>query len=131
MGMEETDITDPSSGRNISVSTTARILYRKMNPEYEGLRNIRLNEIIANDFAKHSGRVLHYFRLGKADKTRSEQLDSSGGTKANVAEIRGSSSFYYISAIKDRSIEILTVQSSWLKPKYKGSSKSPMEFGDS
>ena len=131
MGMEDSEISDPSSGKDIYISTTTRILYRKMYPEYATLRNVRLNEIIAKEFARNSNHVLHYFRLGKKDKPRSEQMGSSGETMANAGEIRGSSSFYFISAIKERSIEILTVQASWLKPKYKGSSKSPIELGDS
>jgi hypothetical protein len=115
-GLEATDVNDPKTGLTISVSTTTRKMFRKMYPEqYGGMRNVRLNYVIAEEFAKSSANVVHYFRLGK-DKD------------AGVAEIRsGGSGVYYISAIRERSVDILTVQASWLQPKYKGSASSPME----
>lgn len=123
-GMENSEIKDPSSGKPISISTTARLMWREAWPsEYSEMRNARLNIEIAKDFASNAGNVLHYFRLGGDD--------SAGTAHRGTAEIRsGSSSFYYISAIRSSSIDILTIQVSWLKPKYKGSIDNPMELGD-
>lgn len=108
-GMEETEVTDPKTGLTINVSTTARLIFRKMFPtEYGALRNARLNAIIAEDFAKSSNNAVHYFRLGK-------EKDQG------VAEIRSASisGVFYISAIRENSIDIITIQSDWLRPKYK------------
>jgi hypothetical protein len=120
--MEEVESKDPKTGLTIRISTTTRLVYRHMYPEqYGDLRNIRLNDVIAKQFSGSD--VVHYFRLG----TGSEKGTGHGG----VAEIRyGPSGIYYISAIRQNSIDILTVQSDWLKPKYKGSAERPMEMGD-
>lgn len=116
--IEETEITDSKTGKKIRISTTTRLLYRKINPqEYASMRNARLNLIIAEDFASQSGNVLHYFRLGKEGRD-------------GVGEIRGSASAYFISAVKDEFIDILTIQRSWLKPKYQGSRENPIALGD-
>ncbi len=131
--LEETEITDPKSGKAIRISTTARLVYRKMYPaDYGSLRNARLNLIIAKEFVQNSGHVLHYFRLGKKGP-RTEHKPSGGEEGqiyANVAEIRGTSKFFFISAIKENSIDILTIQSNWLKPKYQGSKENPIALGD-
>lgn len=135
MSLEETKISDSSTGRHIRISTTVRLMYRKAYPdEYGHLRNARLNQIIARDFVANSSNILHYFRLGKKDKSQADYQPpgaEKGKVYSGTGEIRGSSSFYFISAIKDDSIDILTVQASWLKPKYKGSESDPIEMGDS
>ena len=134
-GLEDSDITDPATGKKIRISTTIRLMYRKAYPnEYGPMRNARLNIEIAKDFVNNSSNVLHYFRLGKKDRSRADYKPSgakSGQVYANVAEIRGTSSSFFISAIKDSSIDILTIQNSWLKPKYKGSKDDPIALGDS
>lgn len=97
------------------------------------MRNVQLNDLIAREFAKNANQVLHYFRLGDADQTRTEYQPPGaepGKVYADVAEIRGSSSFFYISAIRGEYIDILTVQSSWLKPRYRGSREKPIALGD-
>lgn len=133
--LEETEITDPSSGKQIRVSTTTRLLYRKSYPqEYGQMRNARLNQVIAKDFASNSNNVLHYFRLGKKGTSRTEYKPvgaEEGKIYGNVAEIRGNASSFFISAIQDDTIDILTIQNSWLKPKYRGSEENPMALGDS
>lgn len=123
--MESTEMKDPKTGKVIAVSTTVRILYRKMFPtHYEHLRNPRLNAAIAKHFAQSGDNVLHYFKLGTGDE--------SGTGHRGTAEIRmGPSGVYYISAIRENSVDILTVQSKWLKPKYKGSASEPLEMSDS
>ena len=132
--LEETEVVDPSSGKQIRISTTTRLLYRKAYPqEYGDMRNARLNQAIAKDFASNSGNVLHYFRLGKRGAPRNEHKPEGaeeGKVYGNVAEIRGNASSFFISAIQDDTIDILTIQNSWIKPKYKGSQDKPMAFGD-
>jgi hypothetical protein len=117
-GLEETEVADSRTGKVIRISTTVRIIYRKLYPEeYGTMRNARLNQVIAADFAQQSGNVLHYFRLGK---------DASGG----IGEIRGSSSSFFVSALKSETIDVLVIQKSWLKPRYQGTREDPVELGD-
>lgn len=127
--LEETEVVDPSSGKPIRVSTTTRLLWRKSYPEeYGHMRNARLNVLIAEEFADKANQVVHYFRLGKTGKARSEFEPpgaEEGKVYADVGEIRGDSSFYYISAIRSDSIDILTIQNAWVKPKYRA-----MEVGE-
>lgn len=132
--LETTEVKDSKTGKEIRVSTTARLIYRKAYPnEYGSMRNHRLNMTIAKDFVNNAGNVLHYFRLGKKESPRHEYkpVGSGGDIYANVAEIRGTSSSFFISAIKENTIDILTIQTSWLKPKYKGSHEEPIALGDS
>lgn len=105
-GLEETKITDPKTGKDIFVSTTARLVFRKYWPDKFGfMRNANLNEIIAKNFSSQHD-VVHYFWIDK--------------TKRIIAEIRqGDSGFFYISAIRDNRIDIITIQSQWLRPKYR------------
>lgn len=116
-GLEETEITDPKTSKDIAVSTTARIMFRKAWPDqYAQMRNVRLNIEIAKDFASNSGNVVHYFWMNKE--------------KRIIAEIRkGSSSFFYISVVRGKRIDVLAIQSSWLKPKFRSSSQV-IELGD-
>ncbi len=107
MGLELTEVSDPKNQKDISVSTTTRIMYRKMYPDqYGGMRNVELNNIIAREFAQHSSGVIHLFWISK--------------DKRIIGEIRqGRSGSFYISAIRGSTIDILTIQSSWFRPKYK------------
>lgn len=133
--LEDTETTDPKTGKTIRISTTVRLIYRKLYPqEYGDMRNARLNLVIAKDFVANANNVLHYFRLGSKEVSRTEHQPAGaekGKVYANVAEIRGTSSSFYVSAIQDNSIDILTIQKSWYKPKYKGTEDAPMEMGDS
>lgn len=122
--MEITEVDDPGTGKTVAVSTTVRLLFRQAWPEkYGDMRNSRLNYEIAKDFIANSGNVLHYFRLGTGDE--------SGTGHSGVAEIRaGGSSFFYISAIRSKSIDILTMQADWIRPKYEGSADNPLVLGE-
>lgn len=116
--LEETEITDPRHGKEIRISTTTRLIYRKAYPqEYGAMRNARLNQVIAKEFAAQANSVLHYFRLGESGRE-------------GVAEIRGNASSFFIAAIKDDSVDVLTIQNSWFKPKYRGTRENPIELGD-
>lgn len=134
-GLEDTEMTDSKTGKKIRISTTVRLIYRKSRPEeYGSMRNSVLNVEIAKDFVANSGNILHYFRLGKKETTRTEHEPpgaEKGMIHANVAEIRGSASSFFISAIQDSSVDILTIQNNWMKPKYKGSQEDPFALGDS
>lgn len=110
-GLEETMITDPNTGLKIRVSTTTRKMYRHIyrGQEHEFMRNARLNEVIANDFAGSSDKVVHYFKLGKA-----------GDPERAKAEIRNraGSVMFFIAIERGSYIDILTLQSAWKSPKY-------------
>ena len=105
MAFEESLVTDPETGLLIRVSITTRKIYRK-NVKFAHVRNADLNDIIAKSFADSRKRVIKRFKL----------KDGSG-----EAEIRGKkgTTSYYISAIRDGSIDILTIQNGYKKsPKY-------------
>lgn len=113
-GMEETGVTDPATGLSIFISTTTRIMYRhiyRSNPElgYSSMRNAHLNQIIAEDFANSSSKVVHHFKLGK-----------SGDAERGIGEIRNRNGtvMFFISSVGGSSINILTLQSAWKSPKY-------------
>lgn len=113
-GLEETGISDPETGLPIYISTTTRLVYRHMYRNYPDLgystmRNARLNQIIAEEFANSSSKVVHHFKLGK-----------SGDSERAVGEIRNRNGtvMFFISAIGGSSINILTLQSAWKSPKY-------------
>lgn len=134
MALEDTDIKDPATDLSIRISTTVRILYRKAYPnEYGTMRNARLNYVIAKEFISNSNKVIHYFRLGKKKSPQNEFKppgSEEGKVYTGVGEIRGAGSFYFVSARKSDTIDILTIQASWLKPKYRGSAEKPIEVGD-
>lgn len=114
-GFESSEKTDPRNDKDIYISVTARKIFRKMYPRFSNTRNNIVNEIIANDFIKNTNNVIHLFWLDKEKRV--------------IAEIRkGFSGVFYISAIRNNRVDILTFQSSWLKPKYK--KVSPIEMGD-
>ena len=106
-GLEQTDKSDSRTNRDIAVSTTTRIMFRKLWPEeYGHLRNTKLNDVIATTFMQNSSNVYHYFWIDKENRT--------------IAEIRGGpSGIFFISALRGNRIDILTVQSSWKAPKYR------------
>jgi hypothetical protein len=110
-GLEDTMVTDPNTGLKIRVSTTTRKMYRYIfrGQEYEGMRNAKLNELIAQDFAGSSDKVVHHFRLGK-----------SGESDRPKAEIRNraGSVMFFIAIERGSYIDILTLQSAWKSPKY-------------
>ena len=133
-GMEDTGLTDSKTGKKIRISTTTRLIYRKTYPaEYGELRNQRLNQLIAEDFVKASGSVVHYFRLGdKGSRTDYKPEGAEEGkVYANVAEIRGTSASFFVSSVRESYIDILTIQNSWKKPRYQGSKNNPIALGDS
>lgn len=113
--MEETQQTDPATGRKIRVSTTARKLYRLVE-QYQGIRNAKLNEIIAKDFIESARMIQHHFVLTKQKK--------------EIGEIRGSSDIYFVSAIRPSSVDILTIQGKWVEPKYKVKDSSKLRLED-
>jgi hypothetical protein len=133
--LEDSGVSDPKTGKKIRISTTIRLMYRIADPDiYGAMRNARLNVKVAEDFAGHSSNVKHYFRLGKKDTSRTEHKPAGaeeGQVYANVAEIRGIEGTYFISAVKESTIDVLTIQDTWMEPRYKGSQDDPIALGDS
>lgn len=114
--MEETNQTDPATNKKIRVSVTARKHVRQLE-EYASMRNVKINEIIAKDFADASNQVMHHFVLNKKGKKE-------------IGEIRGMQNAYYISAIRDGYIDILTIVVSFKEPKYRVKDYSKLDLGN-
>ena len=111
-GLEGTSVTDPASGLSVRVSTTTRkvyrYIYRNTDFGYETMRNVRLNEIIANDFANSSSRVVHHFKLGKVG----DQDRITAEIRNRLVDGKGTVMFF-ISAKRGNYIDILTLQDAW------------------
>lgn len=114
--LEESKVVDKRTGLDIKVSTTVRKIFRKAFPDkFLDMRNARLNYYISEDFSSNSSNVVHFFKLGK---------------NGELAEIRkGSGGIYYISAIRKNTIDILVIQSDWIKPKFKSKPLNTDNFG--
>lgn len=114
--MEETNQTDPVTNKKIRVSVTVRKHIRELE-EYASIRNAKLNDIIAKDFADASSQILHHFVLNRKGKKE-------------IGEIRGMQNAYYISAIRDGYIDILTVVVSFKEPKHRVKDYSKLNLGE-
>jgi hypothetical protein len=108
-GFDETEITDPETGLKIRVSITTRKVFRHLYKTsedlgYSHMRNDLLNEVIAKDFILGAQKIVHRFKLKSGE----------------FAEIRNKprTVMFYISAIRDNTIDILTIQNGWKSPKY-------------
>lgn len=79
-GPEPTGITDPSTGKKVYVSTTARITFRKLHPEWvkAKVKNSALNEEIAKQFA--AAPVLEIF-LSKKNKNEAGDVRGTESSK--------------------------------------------------
>lgn len=110
--LEDTTISDPNSGKIIRISTSTRIYFRRAFPDYSHVRNERLNLVIAKEFAKASSKVLHYFPLKKGTGK------SSDGISEDMAQIRGNKNYFFIGIVRGSNIDVIAVQTSWLKPRY-------------
>lgn len=122
--LEETETTDSGTGRSIRVSTTARLRFREMFPRYADERNVRLNARIAKIFSRAGNQIMHHFKLKSAEEGAVEYAEIRQGPVGD---------FFYISAIRNGYIDILTLQDDWRKPKsgkgvtkYPGSSAEPI-----
>ena len=138
----DSGLTDPKWGKPIRVSSAAWSFYmatlnlegtEEDNPGLRKFRNsirgyaqgMSLRQIIAKDFEKSAGRIVHYFRLGNPppDGSSKEEV-KSWNAQREWAEIRNvimsgkGSSYYFVSAIRDGSIDILCIQSKMYPVKY-------------
>jgi hypothetical protein len=124
--MIDTGVSDPAWGRSIKVSYTTWSFYMEMlNLEDHAAAakfrqsiqsygdGVSLREIIARDFAKSAGRVAHYFKLGNKEDEEREWAEIR-----NVVMSGKGSSFYFISAVRPNSVDILCVQSTMYPVKY-------------
>lgn len=105
--LENSEVVDPKTGLEIAVSTTARIKLRELfRADFANIRNYELNNFAARKFAKSSSNVLHYFPLKKNQEGQAELW----------GEIRDGGSFLFVSAIRARTVDILTIQKNWREP---------------
>lgn len=106
--IEESTQSDSATGKNIRVSTTARIRFREIFPDYASERNMIVNEQIASVFNNSASNIMHYFKLGRG----TDEFNTK-----EYAEIRGGpANTFFISAVSGQSIDIITIQSSWKIP---------------
>lgn len=134
--LEVTEKTDPATGNKIRISTTARLALRIMFPKFTEERNARLNDRMAFMFSNSAGNVVHRFKLGNKDTGawRPAEPDSGEQNNREVAEIRSGpgGDFFFISAIRQGYIDILTLQDNWKqgKPNQGGSKGAGAGAGD-
>ncbi len=109
MPFEDSGVSDPATGKQIAISTTLRKFYRaKYKEEYGHLANKELNKVIADEFAKCSGKIIHYFKA-KSGK---------GSVTADWAEIRQGlwSTRFFISLYSDK-MYVAAMQERFAEPK--------------
>lgn len=127
MPFEDSGVSDPATGKQIAVSISLRVFYRKKYPEaYGSMPNKELNRVIGEEFAKCSSNIIHYFRAGKG----------KGSISAEWAEIRKGiwSTRYFISLMGDK-MYVVTMQDSFFDPQKRrtkiNNSDDPVLFIDS
>lgn len=104
-GLEESEKKDSATELEIRVSTTVRMIFRKMYPEeFESMRNFKLNRFIASHFSSYGSGIEHYFKAKKDGKV------------TGTIEVRNAGDFYYFSAIRKGYIDILTIKSDYSRP---------------
>ena len=119
-GMEDSGVLDKRTKLPIRVSTTVRMKYRKYFSAEWGdrrdilydLRNIELNEVIAQDFAANSQNIVHMFLSNQSDIASKKRM---------WVEIRAESNSsrpfnFFFSIIKPDSIDIIGTNTSYKKP---------------
>ena len=115
--IEDTGKTDSATGNSIRISTTARMRFREIFPDFSNERNVRLNERIASVFNDSASKIMHYFPLGGVPRAA---IDES----TMFAEIRGGpGSIFFISALRGGNIDVLTIQNNWKIPTSGGGRK--------
>jgi hypothetical protein len=121
-GFESSKVTDSATGKEIKVSTTARIqyrwLYRNYESELQSTRNEALNEIIGKDYAGSSGEdnVVHRFRLGSSSiETKSREVAE---IRKFVPSDRARAFNFFLAVERVDAVYILAVKQSWKSPKY-------------
>jgi len=120
---ESARITDPSSGKEVKVSTTVRMqyrwLYRNYEPEFQSMRNNILNEIIGKDYSGSSGdgNMVHRFKLGSSS-IESKEREIAEIRKFSPSSERARAFNFFIAVERSDGIYILAVKQSWKSPKY-------------
>lgn len=115
--IEDSTIVDPASGKQIRVSTTVRKKYREYFAGQNGredlshIRNLELNDIIANDFAQSSSNVKHMF-TSKQDPTKKEFIEIRSINRGQRAVAFN----MFFSVIRESTIDIITLSKNWIKP---------------
>lgn len=94
-GIEVTKVSDSASGKKISISTTARLAFRKTWPDKAGVRNSILNDFIANMFA------------GGSDS--GQFTPRTGGGEGKIRNVQGSR---FIAIATDDGVRVIAVKGS-------------------
>ena len=118
-GLEKSTLTDPRTGLQIRVSTTARMKYRKYFDErfvdreiLHDLSNQRLNDIIAQDFAASSEGALHMF-VANSSNVASKRRDW-----VEVRRVATRRAFnYFFAIIRCDGIDIITTSTRYNRPR--------------
>jgi hypothetical protein len=114
--LQSTEYSDSKTGNTIRVSTTARLRFKEILPQYDGESILRTNDRIGRLFVLSSDSVVHYFRL-KGAASDNEYIEVREGPAGD---------FIFISAVRNGNIDILTLQDNWKALKNgKGRDKPP------
>ena len=136
MGMEDTGVHDSFLSLPVRISTTTRVKYKEMFPEdheYQSLPNIKLNKLIADQFAlsgqhQKEGMPFYFHNKEQADykssrpyREREKPLTELRMAVWSWSEgmISGSTTFF-VSFIRGGNIDVLTIQQGYLPRKKKG-----------
>lgn len=97
-GQEGSAASDPQHGKEIFVSTTARILFRAANPSYKNQKNPILNKLIADLF-------------GKA-KIEAKGFTPKSASPGAIGEFRTLGSMRFVSIVDNNSVRVISVKGS-------------------
>jgi hypothetical protein len=116
--LEPTTHTDPRTGRMIRVSTSVRMKYREYfkSQMLNILPNRELNEIIANDFIASAEKVAH-MSIRREDSDLTAHPPKISWLEFRIQNRGPRAAFnFFVSIIRDASIDIITVKQSYIKP---------------
>lgn len=118
-GIEKSTLTDPRTGLQIRVSTTARLKYRKYFDErftdrevLHDLDNQTLNDIIAQDFAASHDGALHMF-VANTSSIATKRRDWIEVRKVGTRR----AFHYFFSIIRCDGIDIISTSTRYFKPR--------------
>ena len=94
-GQEGSEVTDPQHGKPIMVSTTARILFRAANPDYKKVKNVILNKMVAELFAKAA---------------TEERNFTPKNSPNSLGEFRNLGSMRFIAIVEPSAIKVISVK---------------------
>ena len=101
-GMEDSGITDPSSGKSIMISTTARKFFRDQFTDHAKTRNVIINRYLADMFAQ--GSVQQTF------KPKGYEHLAPGEKPEEIGEVRTAGGGKFIGIIAPDHVRILAIK---------------------